>query len=321
MTGRTLRPRAGRKLGEVGYLGATIDESLRRPQPRLHRYGLIVEAIGRADPPPHGRLVDRMVRPRSPMGLGEQKQRWLRGSAAARGSLLRLTEPTPVRRRQPPTRATKTPTAGRSAPEDVDLTPQRRRGALISPDRPGKAQGLAAFLVPTDVSRSQREIHGSSASASDTASCRFYAVEVGDERCSAQVGDGFKVAMTALPPALQRRRGLRSDQDGCVEPRSSTRKSAAVRVPLARFSWSRDARRHDPGNARRRKMLSARRLRRRRQPNTMETRRKVFATSRRSMAKPRHPGPRRLPARRRLPGRYLRSPRATCMRAPRRSRN
>jgi alkylation response protein AidB-like acyl-CoA dehydrogenase len=63
-----------------------------------------------------------------------------------------------------------------------------------------KHKGLAAFLVPTDTDGfSSSSIHGKlGLRASDTAELSLDSVEVPDEALLGQVGDGFKVAMSAL---------------------------------------------------------------------------------------------------------------------------
>jgi alkylation response protein AidB-like acyl-CoA dehydrogenase len=75
-----------------------------------------------------------------------------------------------------------------------------------------KHRGLAAFLVPTDSPGfSSSAIHGKlGLRASDTAELSFDGVEVGDEALLGEVGDGFKVAMSALDS------GRYSVAAGCV---------------------------------------------------------------------------------------------------------
>jgi alkylation response protein AidB-like acyl-CoA dehydrogenase len=75
-----------------------------------------------------------------------------------------------------------------------------------------KHRGLAAFLVPTDSPGfSSSEIHGKlGLRASDTAELSLDGVEVGDEALLGEVGDGFKVAMSALDS------GRFSVASGCV---------------------------------------------------------------------------------------------------------
>jgi butyryl-CoA dehydrogenase len=73
-------------------------------------------------------------------------------------------------------------------------------------------RGLAAFLVPTDSDGfSSGEIHGKlGLRASDTAELSLDGVEVGEEALLGEVGDGFKVAMSALDS------GRYSVAAGCV---------------------------------------------------------------------------------------------------------
>jgi butyryl-CoA dehydrogenase len=73
-------------------------------------------------------------------------------------------------------------------------------------------RGLACFLVPTDSPGfSSQEIHGKMGlRGSDTAALSLDAVEVGDEALLGEVGDGFKIAMSALDS------GRYSVAAGCV---------------------------------------------------------------------------------------------------------
>jgi alkylation response protein AidB-like acyl-CoA dehydrogenase len=73
-------------------------------------------------------------------------------------------------------------------------------------------RGLAAFLVPTDSPGfGSSSIHGKlGLRASDTAELSFDGVEVGDDALLGGVGDGFKVAMSALDS------GRYSVAAGCV---------------------------------------------------------------------------------------------------------
>jgi alkylation response protein AidB-like acyl-CoA dehydrogenase len=78
---------------------------------------------------------------------------------------------------------------------------------------PEKAhRGLACFLVPTDSDGfSSGEIHGKlGLKASDTAELSLSDVEVPDEAMLGEIGDGFKVAMSALDS------GRYSVASGCV---------------------------------------------------------------------------------------------------------
>jgi butyryl-CoA dehydrogenase len=75
-----------------------------------------------------------------------------------------------------------------------------------------KHRGLACFLVPTDSEGfSSQEIHGKMGlHGSDTASLALDDVKVGDDALLGEVGDGFKVAMSALDS------GRYSVAAGCV---------------------------------------------------------------------------------------------------------
>ena len=75
-----------------------------------------------------------------------------------------------------------------------------------------KHRGLACFLVPTDSAGfTTQEIHGKlGLRASDTAELSLDEVEVGDDAMLGEIGDGFKVAMSALD------RGRYSVAAGCV---------------------------------------------------------------------------------------------------------
>ena len=75
-----------------------------------------------------------------------------------------------------------------------------------------KHRGLACFLVPTDTPGfSSQEIHGKMGlHGSDTASIALDDVEVPDDAMMGEVGDGFKIAMSALDS------GRYSVAAGCV---------------------------------------------------------------------------------------------------------
>ena len=75
-----------------------------------------------------------------------------------------------------------------------------------------KHKGLACFLVPTDADGfSSQEIHGKlGLKGSDTAELSLDGVEVGDDALMGEIGDGFKIAMSALDS------GRYSVAAGCV---------------------------------------------------------------------------------------------------------
>ena len=75
-----------------------------------------------------------------------------------------------------------------------------------------KHRGMACFLVPTDrPGFTTQEIHGKlGLRASDTAELALDSVEVSDDEILGEIGDGFKIAMSALD------RGRYSVAAGCV---------------------------------------------------------------------------------------------------------
>ncbi|MEZ5060728.1 MAG: acyl-CoA dehydrogenase family protein [Solirubrobacterales bacterium] len=81
-------------------------------------------------------------------------------------------------------------------------------------------RGLACFLVPTDTPGfSSQEIHGKlGLRSSDTASLAFDGLEVPDEALLGEVGQGFKIAMSALDLGRYSvAAGCVGICDGCVE--------------------------------------------------------------------------------------------------------
>jgi alkylation response protein AidB-like acyl-CoA dehydrogenase len=105
---------------------------------------------------------------------------------------------------------------------------------------PDKAhRGLACFLVPTDSDGySSQEIHGKlGLRASDTASISLDGVEVGDDALLGEVGEGFKVAMSALDSGRYSvAAGCVGICDGCVDASVSySTERRQFGVPIARF--------------------------------------------------------------------------------------
>jgi alkylation response protein AidB-like acyl-CoA dehydrogenase len=102
-----------------------------------------------------------------------------------------------------------------------------------------KHKGLAAFLVPTDTPGfTSAEIHGKlGLRSSDTAELSLDAVEVGDDALLGQIGDGFKVAMTALEAGRYSvAAGCVGIMEGCVEASVDFAKERKqFGVPVARF--------------------------------------------------------------------------------------
>ncbi|HYG96848.1 MAG TPA: acyl-CoA dehydrogenase family protein, partial [Solirubrobacterales bacterium] len=102
-----------------------------------------------------------------------------------------------------------------------------------------KHKGLACFLVPTDTTGfSTQEIHGKlGLRASDTAEISLDEVEVPDEAMLGEIGDGFKVAMSALENGRYSvAAGCVGICEGCVQSSVEFAKERKqFGVPLARF--------------------------------------------------------------------------------------
>jgi alkylation response protein AidB-like acyl-CoA dehydrogenase len=111
---------------------------------------------------------------------------------------------------------------------------------IFAQTEPGSGpKGLACFLVPTDSEGfSTQEIHGKlGLKASDTASIALDDVEVPDDAMMGEIGEGFKVAMTALDSGRYSvAAGCVGIIDGCVEASVSySKERQQFGVPLARF--------------------------------------------------------------------------------------
>jgi butyryl-CoA dehydrogenase len=236
-----------RKLGEVGFLGAPVAEAYGGRGLDYLGYGLIVEAIGRADS--SARTVVSVVtslvsNPIEHWGTEEQKQRWL--PRLCSGEILGcfgLTEPdTGSDAANLRTRARKTDSGWSLSGQKmwISLGNHAELALIFAQTDPElKHKGLAAFLVPTEAPGfTTAEIHGKlGLRSSDTAELSLDAVEVGDDALLGQVGDGFKVAMTALEAGRYSvAAGCVGIMEGCVEASVNFAKERKqFGVPLARF--------------------------------------------------------------------------------------
>ena len=235
------------KMGEVGYLGAPVAEKYGGRDLDYIGYGLIVEQIGRADSSARtvvsvqtslvGGSIERW-------GSEEQKLKWLPRLCSGEAlGCFGLTEPdTGSDAANLRTRATKTDSGWSISGQKMWISlGNYSEVALIfaqtDPER--KHRGLACFLVPTDSDGfTAQEIHGKlGLRSSDTAEISLDSVEVPDEALLGEVGDGFKVAMSALDNGRYSvAAGCVGICDGCVEASvayATERKQFGV--PLARF--------------------------------------------------------------------------------------
>jgi alkylation response protein AidB-like acyl-CoA dehydrogenase len=236
-----------RKMGEVGYLGAPVAEEYGGRGLDYVGYGLIVEQIGRADS--SARTVVSVVTSLvggsiERWGTEEQKTTWLPRLCSGEAlGCFGLTEPdTGSDAANLRTRATKTDSGWSISGQKMWISLANfSEVALIfaQTDPELKHRGLACFLVPTDSEGfTVQEIHGKlGLRASDTGEISLDSVEVGEEALLGGVGDGFKVAMSALDNGRYSvAAGCVGICNGCVDASvtyATERKQFGV--PLARF--------------------------------------------------------------------------------------
>ncbi|CAN5769498.1 acyl-CoA dehydrogenase family protein [soil metagenome] len=196
------------KLGEIGYLGSIVSEEYGGRGLDYRTYGLIVEEVGRGDS-----SVRTVVSVQTSLvcssierwGSEEQKREWLpRLCSGDALGCFGLTEP------DSGSDAASLRTRAEHSDGGWRLTGQKQwismgnyaQIALVfaqtNPDEGHR--GLACFLVPTDSPGfTTSEVHGKlGLRAADTAELSLDGVEVGEEALLGEVGDGFKVAMSAL---------------------------------------------------------------------------------------------------------------------------
>jgi butyryl-CoA dehydrogenase len=177
-------------------------------------------------------------------GSEEQKQRWLpRLCAGEAFGCFGLTEPdTGSDAAALRTRAEKIDGGWRISGQKmwISLGNVAEVALIFAQTDPGlKHRGLACFLVPTDSAGfATQEIHGKlGLRASDTAEISLEAVEVGDDALLGEVGDGFKVAMSALDSGRYSvAAGCVGICEGCVQASVAYAKERKqFGVPLASF--------------------------------------------------------------------------------------
>jgi alkylation response protein AidB-like acyl-CoA dehydrogenase len=209
-----------RRLGGMGYLGAPVAEEYGGRGLDYLSYGLIVEEVGRGDSSARTvvsvqtSLVCGSI---ERWGSEEQKRRWLPRLCSGEAlGCFGLTEPdTGSDAAALRTRAERTGSGWRISGQKMFISlGNHAEVALIfaQTDPSQRHRGIACFLVPTQVAGfSSQEIHGKlGLRASDTASLALDGVEVGDDALLGEVGEGFKIAMTALDS------GRYSVAAGCV---------------------------------------------------------------------------------------------------------
>jgi butyryl-CoA dehydrogenase len=209
-----------KKLGDMGYLGPIVSEEYGGRGLDYRTYALIVEEVGRGDSSARTVVSVQTSLVCSSIqrwGSEEQKHEWL--PRLCSGEILGcfgLTEP------DTGSDAANLKTRAEMIGDGWRISGQKQwismgnyaKVALVfaQTDPEQKHRGLAAFLVPTDSDGfSSSAIHGKlGLRGSDTAELSLDGVEVGDEALLGEVGDGFKVAMSALDS------GRYSVAAGCV---------------------------------------------------------------------------------------------------------
>jgi butyryl-CoA dehydrogenase len=236
-----------RKLGQIGFLGAPVAEAYGGRGLDYVSYGLIAEEIGRADSSARtvvSVITSLVAGPIEKWGDEEQKKRWLPRLCSGEGlGCFGLTEPdTGSDAANLRTRATKTENGWSISGQKmwISLGNFAELALIFAQTDPEKQhRGLAAFLVPTDSEGfSTQEIHGKlGLRSSDTAEISLDQVEVGDEALLGEVGDGFKVAMSALENGRYSvAAGCVGICEGCVQSSVDYAKERKqFGVPLARF--------------------------------------------------------------------------------------
>jgi alkylation response protein AidB-like acyl-CoA dehydrogenase len=236
-----------RRLGEMGYLGAVLEERYGGRDLDYVSYGLIIEQVGRGCSAMRTVVSVQTSLVGSSLqrwGSEEQKQAWLPKLCAGDAlGCFGLTEPdsgsdaASLR-----TRAERIDGGWRLSGQKMWISFGNYADfALIfaQTDPALEHRGLACFIVPTDdPGYTAQPIHGKlGLRGSDTAEISLDGVEVGDEALLGEVGDGFKVAMSALDSGRYSvAAGCVGIIDGCVEASVSyATERKQFGVPIARF--------------------------------------------------------------------------------------
>jgi butyryl-CoA dehydrogenase len=209
-----------KKLADQGYLGAIVPREYGGAGLDYVSYGLVVEEIGRGCS-----SVRTVVSVQTSLvcsailkwGTEEQKQRYLPKLCSGEWlGCFGLTEPdTGSDAAKQRTRAKKTDSGWviNGAKMWISMGNHAKLALIFAQTDPSLGhKGLACFLVDTDQPgyKPQTIEHKMGLHASDTASISLEDVEVGEDCMLGQVGDGFKVAMSALDS------GRYSVAAGCV---------------------------------------------------------------------------------------------------------
>src|SRR3954465_11570855 len=209
-----------KKIADQGYLGAIIPRDYGGAGLDYVTYGLVVEGIGAVDSAMRTVISVQTSLVCSSIlrwGSEEQKQQYLPKLCSGEWlGCFGLTQPdTGSDAANQKTRARKTDSGWvlNGGKMWISLGNHAKVALIFAQTDPEqKHRGLACFLVPTDTSGfSTQEIHGKMGlHGSDTASIALDDVEVSDDALMGEIGDGFKIAMSALDS------GRYSVAAGCV---------------------------------------------------------------------------------------------------------
>jgi butyryl-CoA dehydrogenase len=273
------------KLGEMGYLGAPVSEEYGGRSLDYLSYALIVEQVGRVDSSARTvvsvqtSLVAGSI---ERWGSEEQKREWLPRlcSGEALGCFA-LTEPDTgsdaanLRTRAKQSDGGWTISGNKMWISMGNVADVALVFAQTDPDK--KHKGLACFIVPTaNDGYSPQEIHGKlGLRASDTAEISLDEISVPDEGMLGEIGDGFKVAMSALDNGRYSvAAGCVGICDGCVDASVSYAKERKqFGMPIASFQLVQEliAEMVVKRDAARMLVYRAGELKDRGEPNTLET--------------------------------------------------
>jgi alkylation response protein AidB-like acyl-CoA dehydrogenase len=215
------------KLASAGYLGAGWDEAYGGSGLDMVAYALVVEELGKADSSVRGivsvnvGLVGKTI---GRFGSDAQKRDWLPRLASGEAlGCYALTEPgcgSDAAALQ--TRAERNGDGWRLSGSKTFITLGTWASVALVFARTGEGgpRGITAFLVPTDSEGFEaRPIKGKlGLRAQDTAELSLDAVPVPDENRLGELGQGFRVAMSALDTGrISLAAGCVGIAQGCVE--------------------------------------------------------------------------------------------------------
>jgi butyryl-CoA dehydrogenase len=242
-----LDPELVRRLGEMGYLGAIVSERYGGRGLDHRTYALIVEEVGRGDSSARTVVSVQTSLVCSSIelwGSEEQKRTWLPRLCSGEAlGCFGLTEPdTGSDAASLATRADAVEggwvITGRK--QWISLGTRAEVALVFAQTDPSLGhRGLAAFLVPTaSEGFSTSAIHGKlGLRAADTAELLLDGVSVDDDALLGEVGNGFRVAMSALDSGrFSVAAGCVGICQGCVDASVAyTTEREQFGRPLARF--------------------------------------------------------------------------------------